>query len=102
MEIGQSNDKGDGLDILSMVLKLPWTSPLMATEPCTPWKAKCIAVQASSKLGRILRTESDFEVLDLALHDESEEVRTEAVISLPVIVLWSGHDALTHMFKRLE
>ncbi|KAL5858563.1 hypothetical protein ACOSQ3_006021 [Xanthoceras sorbifolium] len=56
----------------------------------------------SPSLGQSLTTESVLQVLDLALLDESEQVRIEAVLSVPVIVLWSGLDLLTHMFKRLE
>ncbi|KAL5788931.1 hypothetical protein ACOSP7_005880 [Xanthoceras sorbifolium] len=56
----------------------------------------------SPSLGQSLTTESVLQVLDLALLDESEQVRIEAVVSVPVIVLWSGLDLLTHMFKRLE
>lgn len=84
-----------------MVLKLPWTHDVVVTEPHPPWKAKCTAVQVFSKLGQSV-TDQDFGILDLALHDEFDEVRAEAFISLPVIVLWSGPGVLTHMFNRLE
>ncbi|RVW66983.1 hypothetical protein CK203_066082 [Vitis vinifera] len=56
-------------------------------------------VQVQSKIGPSLKTESILEVLDLGLQDEADEVRIEAVISMPVIVLWSGLDVL---FRRLE
>lgn len=95
-------NKVDGGDLLSMVLKLPWTQPIVVSEPHPPWKTKCTAVRVFSKLGQSLTTESDFEILDLACCDESEEVRIEAIICLPVVVLWSGLNVLPHIFKRLE
>ncbi|KAL7237094.1 hypothetical protein ACSBR1_020211 [Camellia fascicularis] len=93
---------GDGADHWLLLLKLPWTRTLVIAEPNPPWKTKCLSVQVLSKMGCILKSESDFEVLDLGLQDEAEEVRTEAVISMPVIVLWSGFAILTHLFKRLQ
>ncbi|KAK1582353.1 hypothetical protein Q3G72_014178 [Acer saccharum] len=69
----------------------------VVTEPHSPWKTKCIAVQVASKLGQNLTTESVLEVLDLALLDESEQVGIEAVLSSPVIVLWSGLGVRTHV-----
>ncbi|KAK4562116.1 hypothetical protein RGQ29_004827, partial [Quercus rubra] len=82
----------DDADLLHVVLKLPWTHSLMVAEPHHPWKTKCISVQ----------TETDLEIMDFSLHDEVEEVRVEAVLSMPVIVLWSGLGLLTHIFRRLE
>lgn len=89
-------------DLLSMVLKLPWSHSLLITEPQNTWKTKCISVQVASKLGSSLKTEIGLEVLDLSLRDEVEEVRLEAVVSMPVIVFWSGLGVLTHIFKRVE
>lgn len=53
-------------------------------------------------LGAILKTENILEVLDLGLHDNAEDVRLEAVIYMPMMVLWSGLGILAQMFKRLE
>ena len=92
----------DDADLLHVVLKLPWTHSLMVAEPHHPWKTKCISVQVASKLGPSLKTETDLEIMDFSLHDEVEEVRVEAVLSMPVIVLWSGLGVLTHIFRRLE
>ncbi|KAG7975717.1 hypothetical protein I3843_06G113400 [Carya illinoinensis] len=89
-------------DLLPVVLKLPWSHSLVVTEPHHRWTTKCISVQVASKLGPSLITEIGLEVLDLSLHDDVEEVRLEAVASMPVIVLWSGLGALTHIFRRLE
>ncbi|KAL6952194.1 non-specific serine,threonine protein kinase [Sarracenia purpurea var. burkii] len=93
---------GDGADSMISVLNLPWTHNLVIVEPHPPWKTKCLSVQVLSKMGCILQSGTDLKVLDLGLQDEVEEVRTEAVISMPIIVLWSGLAILTHMFKRLQ
>ncbi|KAM4099335.1 hypothetical protein ACJW30_07G150400 [Castanea mollissima] len=74
----------------------------MVAEPHHPWKTKCISVQVASKLGPSLKTETDLKILDFSFHDEVEEVRVEAVLSMPVIVLWSGLGLLMHIFRRLE
>ena len=74
----------------------------MLTESNPPWRTKCLSVQVQSKIGPSLKTESILEVLDLGLQDEADEVRIEAVISMLVIVLWSGLDVLRHIFRRLE
>ncbi|OMO80025.1 hypothetical protein CCACVL1_13210 [Corchorus capsularis] len=87
---------------INMVLKLPWTCALVVPEPNLLWKAKCISLQVVSKLGPRFSTGSIFEVLDIALHDEVEEVIKEAVLSMPVIALWSGLDVLAHVFRILE
>lgn len=97
-----SMNEDDNVDLLHVVLKLPWSYSMLATSPHASWKIKCVCVQVLSKLGPSLRSESDFEVLDLALNDESEEVRIRAIISMPVIVWWSGCEALSHMFRRME
>ena len=74
----------------------------MLTESNPPWRTKCLSVQVQSKIGLSLKTKSILEVLDLGLQDEANEVRIEAVISMLVIVLWSGLDVLRHIFRRLE
>ena len=74
----------------------------MLTESNPPWRTKCLSVQVQSKIGPSLKTESILEVLDLGLQDEADEVRIEVVISMLVIVLWSGLDVLRHIFRRLE
>ncbi|XVE48802.1 hypothetical protein DITRI_Ditri01bG0031900 [Diplodiscus trichospermus] len=87
---------------INMVLKLPWTHSLVVPKPRRPWKAKLMSVQVVSKLGPRFSTATSFEVLDLALHDEVEEVRKEALVSMPLTVIWSGLDTLANMFRRLE
>ncbi|XP_034681323.1 serine/threonine-protein kinase ATR isoform X6 [Vitis riparia] len=95
-------NNGDGADFVNIVLKLPFTHSFVLTESNPPWRTKCLSVQVQSKIGPSLKTESILEVLDLGLHDEADEVRIEAVISMPVIVLWSGLDVLRHVFRRLD
>ncbi|KAJ7967115.1 serine/threonine-protein kinase ATR [Quillaja saponaria] len=95
-------NKNDDADLIQVVLKLPWTQPLVLPELHNLRKTKCICLQVASKLGPNLKTETGLEVLDLGLHDEAEEVRIEAVICMPVIVLWSGVCVLPDMFRRIE
>ncbi|XP_054777127.1 serine/threonine-protein kinase ATR [Prosopis cineraria] len=89
-------------DLLHVVLKLPWTHRLLAVDHHCPWKTKCLSLQVASKLGPSVNNEVVLEVLDLGLSDESEEVRIEAVISMPVMVLWFGHDLLPPVVQRME
>lgn len=85
-----------------MVLKLPWTHSHVFSGLRSPWKTKCTSLQVVSMLGAILKTENILEVLDMGLHDNAEDVRLEAVIYMPMMVLWSGLGILAQMFKRLE
>ncbi|KAA8537998.1 hypothetical protein F0562_027422 [Nyssa sinensis] len=95
-------NKDDGADNMQLVLKLPWTHSVVLAEPHPLWVTKRLFVQVLSKIVPISRYETDLEVLDLGFHDDAEEVRIETVISMPVIVLWSGFGRLTHMFQRLQ
>ena len=95
-------DKHYHADLICAVLKLPWTDMLIAVDNHCPWKAKCLSLHVLSKLGPNLSSKVVLEVLDLGLHDEAEEVRTEAAISIPVMVLWSGLDISSPVFKRME
>ncbi|KAI3834279.1 hypothetical protein MKX03_030086 [Papaver bracteatum] len=87
---------------LRVVLMLPWTHLLATTEADPMRNTKCLSVQVLSKIGSALKPESVLEILDLALCDEAEEVRAEAVISIPMIVLCSGLGVLPHMLRKLE
>lgn len=91
---------GDSSDLMQIVLKLPWTHNLVISGPT--WKMKCLSLQVLSKMGCQLQSESHLSVLDLSFRDEVVEVRTEAVICMPLTVFWSGFAFLTHMFKRLQ
>ncbi|GLT42972.1 hypothetical protein SLA2020_169490 [Shorea laevis] len=92
----------ENLDLINVVLKLPWTHSLVVHKPHPAWKAKCASIKILSKLGPSFSAGIGFEVLDLAVQDEVEEVRIEAILSMPVMVFWSGLYALNHVFKRLE
>lgn len=89
-------------NLIHVVLKLPWSHTLLTIDHHCLWKTKCLSLQVASKLGPSLNREAILEVLDLGLRDEAEEVRIEAVNSIPVMVLWSGHDLLSPVFKRME
>ncbi|KAJ8766984.1 hypothetical protein K2173_012493 [Erythroxylum novogranatense] len=83
-------------------LKIPWMHPHLVGAQHSRAKTKCLSVQIASKLGHVLKTEIVFEVLDLGLDDEAEEVRSETLISMPVVILWSNLGLLPQLFKRLE
>ncbi|XP_027934179.1 serine/threonine-protein kinase ATR isoform X2 [Vigna unguiculata] len=87
---------------LILVLKIPWTRMPVAIDNRSPCKLKCLSLQVVSKLGPSLSRKVVLEVLDLGLHDEAEEVRTEAVISMPIMVLWSVLDVPSPVFERME
>ncbi|XP_077246738.1 ataxia telangiectasia-mutated and RAD3-like protein isoform X3 [Tasmannia lanceolata] len=89
-------------NLINFVLKLPWTHSLQVTQAHPLWKTRCLSLQILSKIGVKVKSEGDLEVLDLALHDEDEKVRAEAVICMPVIVLCSGRSLLQPIFERLE
>ncbi|KAL0383893.1 UNVERIFIED_CONTAM: Serine/threonine-protein kinase ATR [Sesamum radiatum] len=89
-------------DLLRPVLKVPWSSGASMIESHPPWKAKYLSIRILSRIGCVGQHGLDLDILDLGLHDEEEEVRIQAVISMPVIVLVSGFGSLMHMFNRLE
>lgn len=85
------------------MLKLPWKSALELESSAPAFsKAKCLSIRILSQVGCLIQPGVVLAILDLGLHDEDVEVRTHAVISMPVIVLLTGLDILTHMFNRLE
>ncbi|GAB2267814.1 hypothetical protein Dimus_002790 [Dionaea muscipula] len=89
----------ENVNLIYSVLKLPWTHSLEVVEVLHPCRAKCLALRVLSKLS--LTAMSQFDVLEFGLMDEQDEVRTEAVTSLPFIILRSGFQALTIIFCRL-
>ncbi|KAL6522518.1 hypothetical protein OROMI_031476 [Orobanche minor] len=93
---------GDIGDLLRPVLKLPWNCGHAITEFHPPRKAKCLSIRILSRVVCTTEHSVDLDILDFGLHDEDEEVRIEAIISMPVIVLFSGFGFLPHMFNRLE
>ncbi|GMH13512.1 hypothetical protein Nepgr_015353 [Nepenthes gracilis] len=99
-EIKLFSSDGENADPIYTMLKLPWTHSLEFKEKHCPWRPKCLCIQVLSKIS--FSSGFQLDVLDFGLQDEVEDVRTEAVISIPVIVLWSGFHALPHVFRRLE
>lgn len=89
-------------DVLQPLLKFPWNSLPSMIESHPLWKAKCFSIRIQSRADCIRQHEVDLNIVDLGLLDEEEEVRMEAVISMPMMVLLSDLGCLPHMFKRLE
>ncbi|CAJ1977648.1 unnamed protein product [Sphenostylis stenocarpa] len=100
-EYSPLNDENYHVDLI-LVLKLPWTHMLVAIDNHCPWKTKYLSLKVVSKLGPSLNSKVVLEVLDLGLRDEAEEVRIEAAISMPVMVLWSVLDVSSPVFERME
>ncbi|CAH2061656.1 unnamed protein product [Thlaspi arvense] len=92
--------KGNDLDAIQVLLKLPWTHSLLFKKPGSLLKSKCLSVGIWTKLG--LRDGSGFDIFNMALSDDFEQVRAVAVISMPLKVVFSDIDALPHIFRRLE
>ncbi|CAN7059710.1 unnamed protein product [Brassica rapa subsp. trilocularis] len=92
--------KENDLDAIQVLLKLPWTHSLLFKRPSSLRKAKCLSVGMWTKLG--IQSGSGFDIFSTALSDDSEQVRAVAVISMPLKVLFTGLDALPHIFRRLE
>lgn len=88
-------------DLIHVMLKLPWAQSCIGAEPDHLNKTKCTSVQIVSKLGDRIKSEY-LDVLDLGLHDDSEEVSSEAVLSMPLYILWSGLPMLSQIFRRLK
>lgn len=88
-------------DLIFQVLKIPWTCPDIITSSRPQLESKSVSVQVASKLGVVCRIESILEVIDLGLHDEAEEVRIEAIISMPMMVFWSSVVGREQMHKWL-
>ncbi|KAL5561258.1 hypothetical protein UlMin_031005 [Ulmus minor] len=88
-------------DLIHVMLKLPWAQSCIGAEPDHLNKTKCTSVQIVSKLGDRIKSEY-LDVLDFGLHDDSEEVSSEAVLSMPLSILWSGLPMLSQIFRRLK
>ncbi|KAI3718255.1 hypothetical protein L6452_19118 [Arctium lappa] len=94
-------DNVDAANLMQLVLKIPWNHSLLAAELCLPWKTKCFCLQILSMLGPLSESESDLDVLDLGLQDEAKEVRSEAIIAMPLIVL-CRFGTVAQIYRRLE
>lgn len=94
------SDNGNVANLMQSVLKIPWNYFPMAADPCLPWKTKSFCLQILPMLGSLSQSVSDLDVLDLGLQDEAEEVRSEAIIAMPLIGM-CRFGTLTPIFKRL-
>ncbi|KAL6603454.1 hypothetical protein ACP70R_043815 [Stipagrostis hirtigluma subsp. patula] len=88
-------------DLISL-LKLMWDDGGDVTQTCSDYKIKCLLIQVLAKIGYRSNAECDLEVLDLAIRTGPAEIQHEALMSLPIIVLYSGPRMLGAMFKKLE
>lgn len=87
---------------LPPVLKLPWNFASTTVEfPPLP-KEKSLSLRILSKVSWLTQNRVVLDILDLGLHDPDEEVRIEALTSMPLMVLCSGFGFLEYMFNRLE
>ncbi|KAI3815576.1 hypothetical protein L1987_15248 [Smallanthus sonchifolius] len=94
-------DNGNAANLVQLVLKVCWDHSFMTAEPCLPHKTKCFCLKIIPLMGSLPQSGSDLVILDLGLQDEAEEVRSEAVIAMPLIVLFR-FDILPQIVKRLE
>jgi serine/threonine-protein kinase ATR len=88
-------------DLISL-LKLMWDDDHVVTKTCSDNNVKCLLMQVMSKIGNRLNAGCDLEVLDLVIHTGTADIQNEALMSLPIIVLYSGPRMLGAMFKKLE
>uniref|UniRef100_A0A0D9WU94 Serine/threonine-protein kinase ATR n=1 Tax=Leersia perrieri TaxID=77586 RepID=A0A0D9WU94_9ORYZ len=87
-------------DLISL-LKLGWDDGHLASQTYSD-KLKVLAVQIITKIDSGMNVECDLEVLELAIQSETAELQNEALMSLPIIVLYSGPRMLKAMFRKLE
>lgn len=88
------------MDLIFSILKLPWTHFLEVNKTHQPWRIKCLSIQVLCKIGP--KSELQLDVMIMGLHDEVEEVRMEAIMSMPIVVLSSGFHALPPIFTWLK
>ncbi|KAL1193295.1 Serine/threonine-protein kinase ATR [Cardamine amara subsp. amara] len=94
------SSKGNDLEAIQFLLKLPWTHCMLFKKPGSLVKSKCLSVGIWTKLGLQDGTGSD--IFNLAFSDDFEQVRAVAVISMPLKVFFSDLHALPHLFRKLE
>ncbi|TMX00805.1 hypothetical protein EJD97_000115 [Solanum chilense] len=93
--------KVGNLALVQSLLRHPWTRS-QSTDTYSSSKAKILSLCVLSKIGPLLQGGNDLDILDLGLRDSAEDVKIEAVIAMPVILMWSGFGLLNHIFERLE
>ncbi|KAK1414808.1 hypothetical protein QVD17_30567 [Tagetes erecta] len=95
-------DNGNAASLVNLAIKICWDHSLMALEPSLTWKTKCFCLKIIPVIGCLPQSGSDLGILDLGLQDDAEEVRSEAVIAMPLVVLLFRFDSLPQIVKRLE
>ncbi|KAD2392970.1 hypothetical protein E3N88_39947 [Mikania micrantha] len=95
-------DNGTAATEVQLVLKTCWDHSCKAVEPSLHWKTKCFCLKITPLMGCLPQSGSDLSILDLGLQDEAEEVRSEAVVAMPLIALLFRFDTLPQIVKRLE
>ncbi|KAJ0746764.1 putative non-specific serine/threonine protein kinase [Helianthus annuus] len=88
-------DGGNAANLVQLVLKICW-------DHHPSWKTKCLCLKIIPLMGCFPQSGSDLGILDLGLQDEAEDVRSEAVIAMPLIALLFRFDTLPQIVKRLE
>ncbi|RLN13077.1 serine/threonine-protein kinase ATR [Panicum miliaceum] len=88
-------------DLISM-LTLLLDDGHVVTQTSSDYKIKCLLMQTIAKVGNKLNAGCDLEVLDLAIRNGTAEIQNESIMSLPIIVLYSGPKMLGAMFRKLE
>ena len=88
-------------DLINM-LKMMLDDGHVVTQTSSDYKIKCLLIQTIAKVGNKLNAGCDLEVLDLAIRNGTAEVQNESIMSLPIIVLYSGPNMLGAMFRKLE
>ncbi|KAF3783049.1 Serine/threonine-protein kinase [Nymphaea thermarum] len=75
---------------MSSILVLPWTHSFSDGQVHFIQRTKCLSVQILYKIGNKMGADDILKILDMALGDESEDVRIEAIVSVPLMLFFSG------------
>ncbi|CAN6463926.1 unnamed protein product [Victoria cruziana] len=86
---------------MSSILVLPWTHSFSGGQVHSIQQLKCFSVQILYKIGNKMGTEDVLKILDMALGDESEDVRIEAVMSMPLMLFFSGPSVMEYASKMM-
>ncbi|KAF3783053.1 hypothetical protein EJ110_NYTH32799 [Nymphaea thermarum] len=58
----------------------------------------CFLYEIGNKMG----TDDILKILDMALGDESEDVRIEAIIAVPLMIFFSGPSVVAYTSEKME
>ncbi|XP_071715523.1 serine/threonine-protein kinase ATR [Rutidosis leptorrhynchoides] len=95
------SDNGNAAYLLQPVLNIPWNLSFMEAEPGQLLKMKCFCLQILSVMENSSLNGDELGILDLGLQDESEEVRSEAISAMSLIIL-CRFGTVEQIFKRFE